>query len=253
MKNWVCLYTFFLVFAAHAQHFTKVEYVSMQGDTLRYQWWTPLDNDLKKKPLVIWLHGKGERGYDNQRQVGKFVRALADTTQAAGMGAYIWIPQCPPTSYWSSYDKTVPIHKTSAEVPRIQELMMDVLHILKMTKPIDPQRIYVVGISMGGFGAWDFAARYPNQLAGMIAICGGGDPSKVGKMRNLPVWAFHGNADQVVPYRFTQTVMAELLEAQPVGYSKFSTLNGVGHNAWEYAFSEPGIWRWLFSHTLKSK
>lgn len=219
-----------------------------EQDTLPYLFHAPAGNS-SKYPLVIWLHGKGERGNDNQSQFQHGVEILLDSMQLnPNYHGYLVIPQCRKNTTWSYYDKNLPRIKMDVDAPTIQYTLMALIHDLLTHEKIDRKRIYLFGISMGGFGVWDMAMRYPDMFAAIVPICGGADPTKAGLLKQIPVWAFHGEKDQVVSSHFTSEIIHELESLQSKQLdSRFSLLKGVGHNAWDYALIEPGLLAWVFS------
>ncbi|MCX7744290.1 MAG: prolyl oligopeptidase family serine peptidase [Flavobacteriales bacterium] len=237
--------SFFLV--AQTKLPEKRWFVSGQ-DTLPYLLHTP-SGTSEKYPLVIWLHGKGERGKNNQSQFQNGVEILLDSMllNTAYQG-YLLIPQCGLHSTWSYYDKNQLRIKMAVDAPPVQHTLMALINDLLKNEKIDRQRIYLFGISMGGFGVWDIAMRYPEIFAAIVPICGGADPTKASLLKQMPVWAFHGEKDQVVSFRFTLEIMHELesLQCKQLD-SRFSLLKGVGHNAWDFAMKEPGLLTWVFS------
>lgn len=219
-----------------------------EQDTLPYLFHAPAGN-LSKYPLVIWLHGKGERGNNNWSQFQNGVEILLDSMQInTKYDGYLVIPQCGKNTTWSYYDKNQPRIKMASDAPTIQYTLMALIRDLLTHEKIDRQRIYLIGISMGGFGVWDMAMRYPDIFAAIVPICGGADPTKAGLLKQIPVWAFHGDKDPVVSSHFSSEIMHELESLQNKKLdSRFSLLNGVGHNAWDYAMKEPALLPWLFS------
>lgn len=221
-------------------------------DTLPYLFHAPAGNS-EKYPLVIWLHGKGERGKNNQSQFQNGAEILLDSMQSnLAYQGYLVIPQCNSNTTWSYYDKNQPRIKMTDDAPRIQHTLMALIQDILQQERVDRQRIYLFGISMGGFGVWDLAMRYPDLFAAIVPICGGADPTQAILLKNISVWAFHGDKDQVVNSRFTTEIMQELESLQSKQLdSRYSLLQGVGHNAWNYALKETGLLPWVFSKKKK--
>jgi predicted peptidase len=125
---------------------------------------------------------------------------------------------------------------------RLTKVMLD--QFLK-DNPVDPDRIYVMSLSMGGFGTWDFAQRYPDFIAAAAPICGGADDSTAAKIKHIPIWAFHGSDDTAVwPERSRSMVAALKKEKGNVRYSEYEK---VGHDSWTRAFAEPELLSWMFA------
>ena len=114
---------------------------------------------------------------------------------------------------------------------------------------IDTNREYIMGVSMGGFGTWDMITRYPERFAAAIPICGGADPNKATLIKDMPIWTFHGTADEDVPYAGTQAMVKALTDAGAENV-KFITYEGANHAAtWVKAYQEPDFYSWLFAQT----
>jgi predicted peptidase len=113
------------------------------------------------------------------------------------------------------------------------------------TEPADPRRVYLTGLSMGGFGAWDAATRWPQRFAAVVPICGGGDVSRAERLVDVPIWAFHGDADDIVPVKQTTDMIAAIRDLG--GKPKVTVLKGVGHNSWVPAYSDrQGVIPWMY-------
>ena len=116
------------------------------------------------------------------------------------------------------------------------------------TYRVDESRVYVTGLSMGGFGTWEAIERMPERFAAAVAVCGGGNPIGLAAARGVPVWAFHGSADPVVPLAAT-VVMVNALEAAG-GDVRLTVYPGVGHDSWTQTYADPEVYEWLLSHRL---
>ena len=116
--------------------------------------------------------------------------------------------------------------------------------------PIDPQRVYVTGLSMGGFGTWDIIQRYPDLFAAALPICGGGDTAQAERLKNMPIWAFHGSIDKVVIPERSRNMIAAIKKAggQPI-YTEYP---GVGHVSWTQTYSNHAVMDWLFAQEKKA-
>jgi hypothetical protein len=203
-------------------------FVKGDGDTLRYQFMKPLDYDPQKKyPLVLCLHHGGTHGTDNFSQLGADPAPFL-TTNRAKYPAFYLMPQCPKGFGWQFIDG--PIYEIIKE--------------LESEFEIDEKRRYVMGISGGGYGSWYFITAKPEMFAAAIPICGGGDPSLAPKVVNVPVWAFHGEDDNLVPVRFSREMIEGIKTAG--GNPKYTEFPGAGHNIWNQVVSTPGLMDWLF-------
>lgn len=208
---------------------------------LRYRLLRPSGYDpAKRYPLVMILHGAAGSGEDNARQFngGNQVPAAAFSapTNRTRFPCFVFAPQCPRDEAWAA----LPGQTVGAG-----HRALTTLFALRREFSIDPDRIYLVGLSMGGHGAWDLASRYPHLFAAVVPICGVGDPSRAALMKNLPIWCFHGEADPLVPVNHAREMIAALKRAG--GHPRYSEYPGVGHNSYVKAFADPEFLPWLFA------
>ncbi len=220
--------------------------------TYRYQVYVPSEwNKSRRWPVILFLHGAGERGEDGllQTQVGI---ATAIRMHKDRFPAIVVMPQCIRGSWWSADDM---------EAQALKALDQSVKEFKG-----DPNRVYLTGLSMGGYGTWDIAYKYPGKFAALVPICGGIRPpgkapaSKTGPMANpdadpyalvaqkvgkTPVWIFHGGADTTVPPAESRK-MNEALKAAGATV-KYTEYEGVGHNSWDRAYAEPEFMTWLLA------
>jgi predicted peptidase len=199
-------------------------------------------------PLVLFLHGAGERGIDNAAQLKWGGAILATKLQTAGK-CFVLAPQCPPNKQWVNTPWAKGSYSTET-VAISDELSMAIEAIESVIKEfkIDRDRVYVMGISMGGFGTWDAIIRRPDLFAAAIPICGGGDPSAAEKIKHIAVWAFHGGADNVVPPSGSRDMVEGLKKAGAAEPTlKFTEFPGVGHASWVPAWESKGLWEWLLA------
>jgi len=201
----------------------------------------------KKYPLVLFLHGAGERGSDNVNQLQYFPRHIAKPDLRAKFPAYVVAVQCSEGKQWVQVPwgdkKSTPM----AEKPG-EQMRQAIAALLKTVKeePIDTRRIYVTGLSMGGYGAWEIASRHPEWFAAAAPICGGGDERQAAKLAGVAIWAFHGAKDGAVPVERTRQ-MVEAIKAAG-GKPKYTEDPNGGHNVWDPAYQDPeGLLPWLFS------
>lgn len=196
--------------------------------------------------LVVFLHGAGERGNDNQQQLRHCVRFFLHDTVSRRYPFLLLLPQCPEEQRWVNTDWRLPAHQMEPTPTAQMQGVMAIIDSLKQARAIDPARIYVCGISMGGFGTWDALQRYPEQFAAAIAICGGGDPDYASRLKDIPLYIFHGDKDKLVkPDRSQQMYKAlKRLNSKDLHYIHYADL---GHFCWDRAFATPGIFQWLFS------
>lgn len=200
--------------------------------------------DGAKYPLVLFLHGAGERGDNNSSQLVHGSSLFVKNREK--FPAFVIFPQVPNNKKWVEVDwsgkKPHESPKEPSDTTRLTKKMLD--EFIKKN-PVDPDRIYVMGLSMGGFGAWDFAQRYPDFVAAAAPICGGADDSTAAKIKHIPIWAFHGAKDTAVwPERSRSMVDAVKKAGGNIRYSEYEK---VGHDSWNNAFAEPEILTWMFA------
>ncbi len=223
--------------------FVSNKFVSENKDTLPYQFYISAGIDSSKTyPLIIWLHGKGERGNDNKKQLTLIKKWLPDSLDKSYPG-FILAPQCAADKMWSKYDKLADRITFDTITPEIQKSIISLMDELGKIYPIDTNRIYIMGISMGGFGVFDMITRYPDRFASAIPICGGGDPEMIEVLIKTPIWAFHGEKDVVVDQRHTVQIMKKIVDDEHI----LTLYSGIGHDCWNKAFKEKNLIKWLFS------
>ncbi|MEI6575776.1 MAG: PHB depolymerase family esterase [Bacteroidota bacterium] len=214
-------------------------------DSLPYRLLQPKNPKAGKTyPLVIFLHGSGERGSDNEKQLANGVFLFADSLEK--YPAYVIVPQCPAGRRWVEADWTLPFPVQPEQISISLSLVIQLTDSLMNSLPIDSKRIYLTGLSMGGKGSLDLAYRYPDKFAAVVAVCGSADVKIARIIKDIPLWAFHGDQDPVVPFAADDRLIAALQASG--GKPKFTVLRGVGHNAWDYAYKDPEVLRWMFSH-----
>jgi len=230
---------------AQADDYEAREFTGPEGK-LPYRLLKPLHFDATKKyPMVLLLHGSGERGDDNKAQLkwGGDVFTPADVREK--YPAFVLVPQCPQNKKWVEMDWGGPSGTAPADPGPTQKLLLGMLDSIEKEFPIDPDRRYITGLSMGGYGTWDLITRYPDRWAAAAPICGGGDKTKAALAKPVPVWAFHGDADTTVMLVRTTDMVAGLKAAG--GNAAMTIYAGVGHNSWSSAFKEPNFLPWIFA------
>jgi len=228
-------------------------------DTLPCRILTPQDfASGKKYPLVVFLHGAGERGNDNEAQLTWGADLFLDSANRANFPAIVVFPQCPKNQRWSDYTKKITDEKadlpvwTEGEMTRPLQLVSAFIDTLLKSGTIDKKRVYLGGLSMGGYGSFELLWRKPNIFAAAIPICGGGNPAMITGYRNdLPLWIFHGDKDNVIPVANSRMIHNLLKEKNKK--IKYTEYPGVGHDSWKNAFLEKELMPWLFAQQLPSK
>ena len=226
-------------FHSHAQtdRFSYQTYEGSEG-SLDYRFLVP-DAVDRKLPLVIFLHGSGERGSDNEAQLKWGVQQFASDENMKHYPAYVVAPQCPENDQWANYDGKMRENPTKA-LGLVREMIDDLIE----NYAIDEDRIYITGLSMGGFGTFDALARYPDLFAAGAPVCGGGDPGTVEQFKEVPIWIYTGAEDPVVRPEVTAEMFNALMDAgaRP-GYTQVPE---VGHFSWVQAYSDPLLLQWMF-------
>ncbi len=217
---------------------------------LPYRLFVPKNYEASRRyPMIVFLHGSGERGTDNQAQINANgpPRMASDEVQAE-QPCFVLAPQCPPENRWQSWDQKSPrgvMVRMAAQPSDPMRLLMQLLDELPHQFSLDTRRIYLTGLSLGGFGTWELLARRPQMFAAAVPICGRADLTTAPILKSIPIWAFHGDADQSVSVEHTRAMVGALtVFGAPVRYTEYP---GVGHNSWDRAYAEPELFPWLFA------
>jgi predicted peptidase len=221
-----------------AEPFEARTFVSTNGDTLLYRLQKPMEYDSTKKyPLVVCLHHGGAHGNDNIRQIegSDAAQVLTSYENKREHPAFIFAPQCPKGAGWGG----IP------ELPSIESLVFEAMASLEKEFAIDPKKRYVIGVSGGGYGSWHFITKRPDLFAAAIPICGGADATLAPNIVRIPVWAFHGAKDHLVPVRFSREMIDAIKNAG--GDPKYTEFPEARHNIWPLVNETPGWVDWLFS------
>ena len=222
----------------------KVIFKDSAGKTLPYRFMKPEGCDAARKyPLVVFLHGAGERGTDNEKQLVHGVRPFVENRDK--YPCFLIAPQCPDGQKWVEVDWSADTHTQPKEPGEVGRLTLGLIETAIKELPVDSKRVYLTGLSMGGYGAWDLAARRPNLFAAIAPVCGGADEATAPKIKDLPVWAFHGAKDTVVKPARSRNMIAALEKAG--GKPKYTEYPDVAHNSWDPAYKDPEFYRWLFA------
>jgi predicted peptidase len=227
-------------------------------------------------PLVVFLHGSGERGSDNSAQLKHFAGWTATAEFQSRAPSFVLAVQCPSDESWATID--LKAMRERGELPKMAKdptpamrAVMQAIDAVLASKPVDRERVYLTGLSMGGFGAFDLAARRPELFAAVVPICGGGDPTTAPRLVGVPFFIAHGADDAIVPVSLSRK-MAEALGAAidaawraertgivgsdpPKPMPKrppnpaYREYEGVGHDSWTpaYRFGEDGVLDWMFA------
>jgi len=207
--------------------------------------------DGEPLPLVIGLHGAGARGDDNYKAMAKYMTFIDDKQQEK-FPAYVLAPQIANGRSWVVHGQGGYKNEDFAnKEPREEmETLFALVEETIKNNNIDPNRVYITGQSMGGFGTWDALMRRPDLWAAAVPICGGGDPSQVAKYKDIPIWVWHGSEDKAVPVENSRELVAALKKAG--GNPKYDEPK-VGHPSWNKAYKTPELYVWMFEQKRTDK
>lgn len=245
--------------AEHTQAFYEKNtkafvYTDKNGAKMPYRLFLPDNYNPKKEyPIVLVFHGAGSRGNDNLKQLRPWVAGWMDAEVQKEHPSIILMPQCPKKQQWVN----VPWKEGSYRFKDIPEsdpmqLSKEIFDKVVQEYAVDKNRVYVMGMSMGGYGTWNFTMRYPKIVAAAVPICGAGDPSMAKKIKRIPIWAFHGDKDPTVPLAGS-TEMIEALTRFKKHKARLTIYKDVGHNSYELAWKNPALIDWVFSQHKKVK
>lgn len=225
------------------RHFTYKE------KTIPYRILFPENYDRTKNyPLVVFLHGAGERGNDNEKQLVNGSWLFTNEQNRQKHPAIVIFPQCPLEEYWApiaerkdgfSYPEKAP-----ATVP--MQLLIRLINELEKKEAVDKNRMYVAGLSMGGMGTFDLITRFPRKFAAAIPICGGIHEKRLKNIARMPIRIYHGDADQVVSPEHSKNAFIEL-KANGAQNVELFIFPNVGHDSWTTAFEQEDFLSWMFS------
>lgn len=216
-------------------------YRSPAGLAMPYRLFVPsADARRVPLPLVIYLHGGGGAGTDNLKQItgGNTLgtRLWTSSEMQASHPAFVLAPQLPGLEQWSAPE--------SGDLATYAALALEVMAEVSREYAIDPGRVYIIGQSRGGRGVWDLISKRPELFAAAVPLCGDGSVERVGRAKSIPVWAFHGAKDDVVPVTGSRALVEALRAAQ--GNVRYTEYPDAGHNVWTLAFADPELPKWVF-------
>jgi len=208
--------------------------IDYNGAAVKYVVFVPKGyNPEKPHPTILFLHGSGEQGDDGKKQatqgLGNAIKLAEDK-----WNFIVMFPQKPPgRGGFAEHEK----------------LILDIIEKTKKEYKVDDKRFYITGLSMGGYGTWTLACKYPTMFTAAAPICGGGNPADAAKIKDLPIWNFHGDKDTAVPIKRSQDMIDALKAAG--GTPKFTIYPGVGHNSWDKAYREESLHEWFLQQVKK--
>ncbi len=230
----IIIITFSIHAGMYAQSTTKsgqtAKVFTSGSTTLQYLLYLPKNFQEEKSnfPLMIFLHGSGERGSDIELVKMHGPPKLAEEKDFPFI---IVSPQCPAGQRWDI------------------ELLNDLVDDITLKYNVNKSRIYLTGLSMGGYGTWAFASKYPEKFAAIAPICGGGDPGNVSNIKNVPVWVFHGAKDSVVPLARSEEMVEALRKAG--GFVTFTVYPEAGHDSWTDTYNNEALYEWFLNFMKK--
>jgi predicted peptidase len=248
-------------------------------NSIPYRLFIPSHKGNELYPLIIALHGSGERGNDNETQIKyhQLATVWVDSNNQSAHPCFVIAPQCPKNNRWVDTDwklntfdyKSTPI---SNELETVNNIIEETINKF----PIDKNRIYITGLSMGGFGTWYMLMKYPNRFAAAIPMSGAGDSNMVCRISHIPIWNFHGDVDKAVPVEGSRLMIDALgkcgvktlvipdpnsnnilenpaLKKEIVNSNLIYTeYKDKGHVIWKESYENPAVREWLFSKSLKN-
>ncbi len=225
---------------------TEPRVFERDGAKLLYRWHAPAKLEAGRRyPLVILFHGAGERGDDNVAQLVHGATELLNYAKKTGEEVFFIAGQVPRNQQWVDTPWAQKYHSMSVEPSASMKLALALVDDVRANLPVDPARIYATGISMGGYGTWDAVQRRPGLFAAALPICGGGDTACAMRIRDVPIWCFHGDADGAVPVCRSRNMVAALWAVD--GKIRYREYPGVGHNCWARTYGDDAVLAWLFS------
>ena len=246
---WVLFWTLFGVAYGQNEYEKKV-YVTASNDSLNYRLLRPeVEQEGEKYPLILFLHGSGERGSDNEKQLFHGSQMWLNPVNRENYPAFVLVPQCPESGYWAYTDRPSSFEpdKMPFDVPLSPVFctLKELIDTYLAMPQVDKKRVYVIGLSMGAMGTYDLAIRYPEIFAAAIPICGTVNPTRLSAAKDVKFRIFHGDADTVVPVSGSRQAYKALKAAgADIEYIEFP---GVTHGSWNPAFTQPDFMSWLFS------
>lgn len=229
--------------AFHAGEFTDAA-----GTRIMYRLLPPLNYDpTRRYPLFVWLHGAGEVGHDNRLQINHGAEVFADGDLRARHPAFVLVPQCPEGDRWTNMNSKTPAGRQhlSPEPTAAASATFALVESLEKTYSIDATDVTLLGISMGGFGVWDWITRRPDLFRAAVPMSGGGDADRIVRAAGLRILAVHGDRDDTVALAQSQVMVAALrnVGARP----EFDVVPNCGHGDWEFVMQDPRVQDWLFN------
>jgi len=230
-----------------ANEFEARVFTDTAGKTMPYRLLIPDNYDRTTQyPLILFFHGAGERGVDNKNQLKHGVASLTTPDAQAKYPAFVIAPQCPTEKQWVDMPWGAQSGVRPDQPSESMQLALEILDSFTSEFNIDHDRVYVAGLSMGGYATWDCMTRFPGRFAAGVAVCGGGDENTVtAEVANVPMWVFGSSDDRTVPPTRSLHMVEAMMKMG--GKPRYYLYTGLGHSSWNKAFGEPELLPWLFS------
>ncbi|MCX2742719.1 prolyl oligopeptidase family serine peptidase [Mangrovivirga sp. M17] len=236
----------------HYDLYQKKVFETQNGNLLYRIMYPKNFSEDKQYPVVLFLHGSGERGSDNTKQLIHGSSLFASEDNREKFPAIVVFPQCPMDTYWSNMriveNDNIPSRQYdyTSSPPLPLQNVMDLMDELLSKEYTDNNRVYIAGLSMGGMGTFEMLYRRPDIFAAAVPICGGGNADMVdGYAKKVSVWIFHGAKDNIVDPKNSLDIAKGILGAG--GYPMLTLFEDANHNSWDPAFAHPGLLEWMFS------
>jgi len=217
-------------FQMTGQHEKSFEKTITKTVSCRYLLFLPKDYEQSERswPLIMFLHGAGERGSDLEKV--KIHGVAKNVVSQKDFPFIVVSPQCPEDKWW----------------PGRLDVLINLLDDIMARYNVDKDRVYLTGLSMGGYGTWSLACEYPERFAAIAPVCGGGDRLLAGWLKDMPIWAFHGARDKTVPLKRSQ----EMVDAvnRSGGNAKLTVYPEAAHNSWTVTYDNKELYDWLLEH-----
>lgn len=229
--------------------FAQKTFTGSNGLTMPYRLYVPADYDAEKYtyPVLLFLHGAGERGDDNTLQLKNAMQLLFDDVESPIYECIVIAPQCAEGNQWVDTPWADGNYLMSLlDESKSNECALELLASVEKDYSVNAARRYVMGLSMGGFGTWDMLMRHSEMFAAGIPICGGADPDCAFEVVDTPIYTFHGTEDTTVPFAGTRD-MVQAIRDEGGELVNFVAAEGYGHLVWDYAVQYDGLTSWLFS------
>lgn len=211
------------------------------GRTMPYRFLPPASVDASESyPLIVFLHGAGERGTDNRIQMQVHINGLREATQTEQYASYMIAPQLPAgNTFW--------------DPNQAYDLTMDIIRSVSENNAVDPSRIYVTGLSLGGFGSFNYVSQFPEFFAAAAPLSGWGDPTAAERISDVPIWTFHGDLDSAVNVSGSRDMFYAIDQAG--GGAMHTDIHRGGHVIWSPIYSDwetgrHGLYPWMFSKSI---